>query len=166
MRISYKLDVNDFVSAQHMHYWHRFPARINLILCYGVFPLLGTLGMFLWVTSLITHSAKPFTTSFVVSILVLCAIPAWFYFNLRRCYRRSRVSDENCIIDFGEDHIQTELPGHSKSTLEWAAVKSFYEGAKIILLYFAPTRFLVIPRRVLTLDGHAELMELLKRKVL
>ena len=96
---------------------------------------------------------------------LLCLIPLILYLNLRRCYQLTRVSDEHCIIDFKEEDIHTELPGHSRSVLEWAAVQRYSEGRATILIYLARTRFLAIPKRILGPGQREELLSLLNDKI-
>jgi hypothetical protein len=57
----------------------------------------------------------------------------------------SRVSNGPCLIDIGEDKIVTEMPGFSKSTVEWAAIKRYREAGKVLMLYVTRSSFIVIP---------------------
>jgi uncharacterized protein YhhL (DUF1145 family) len=165
MLISYNLSLSDYLAAQHPHYRQTLSKRLSLILIYGVFPLLGILFGFFYLLSLVHPTGKPFSFTFVISTAFLLLIPLWFQFNLRRLYKKSRVSDENCNLQFTDENIYAEMPGYSKSTVERRAIRNYKEGGKAILLYMAPTRFFVVPKRVLKLGQRDELIALLDRKI-
>jgi hypothetical protein len=49
--------------------------------------------------------------------------------------------------------------------MDWKAVKTFLENKKIFMLYLAPAKFIVIPKRVCTEAQIGELRMLLLRQV-
>ena len=165
MQVSYKLSLSDYLAAQHLYYWRKFSAKMILILNYVIYPLLGLIGLALYAYSVIYHHGKPWSAGFFGGIFVLLFIPLWFQFNLRRCYKKGRVIDANCNLDFNEENIQTDIPGYAKSTFEWQAVHNYQEGKKTILVYVAQTRFFVIPKHVLAPGQRDEFITLLQRKI-
>jgi hypothetical protein len=56
------------------------------------------------------------------------------------------------------------LGAHSKSEIEWAAIQFFSENKKVFLLYLAPGKFIVIPKRVCSVEQVSELHSLLLTK--
>jgi hypothetical protein len=57
------------------------------------------------------------------------------------------------------------MPGVSRSTVEWIAVKRYRESRKILLIYLSRSSFYAIPRRALQEEEHPELIALLDRKL-
>jgi hypothetical protein len=155
--------MSDFLAAQHLHYWRKPSARIILGLNYVLFPLLGLFGLIFYVFSKVTHPEQSWGAGFLPAISVLLLLPVFFQFNLRRSYKRSRVTDGECILEFTDDSIEAVMPGYAKSIFEWQAVRQFQENGKTLLVYVAPTRFFVIPKRVLIDAQRDELLGLLDR---
>lgn len=165
MRLSYNLTLSDYLVAQHLHYWRKFSLRLILILNYLVFPLLGLVGLALYIISKVSHPQEAWGAGFLPAIAILLALPVLFQFNLRRSYKKSRVTDADCIFELTDDNIQTDLPGYARSTIEWQAVRQYLENKKTILVYIAPTRFFVVPKRVLADGQREELLGLLERHI-
>jgi hypothetical protein len=149
MQILYKLQLKDYVSAQYSHQWRKTAGPLILVLNYIVFPVLGALGIYEWIHAGHQHPDLHRSVMIPALCLLLCLFPLILYFNLRRCYKLTRGSDGRCIIDFQEDNLYAEVPGHSRSVFEWSAVKNYCEGKSTLLIYFAPTLFLAIPKRFL-----------------
>ena len=53
------------------------------------------------------------------------------------------------MIDFEVDRIVTEMPGVSRSTVEWIAIKKYRESKKMLLVYVSGVSFYALPRRAL-----------------
>jgi hypothetical protein len=123
------------------------------------------LGVGLYAVNKVSHPQERWGAGFFPAIAVLLLLPLVFQFNLRRAYKRSRVTDGDCNVEFTDANIQTDVLGYAKSTVEWQAVRHFQEGRKSILIYIAPTRFFVIPKRVLAEGQREELIGLLDRHV-
>lgn len=165
MLLTYKLTLSDYLAAQHLFYWRKVSSKITLVLNYGTYPLAGLLFLAYYTHSVIRHPGEHWANGFFGAVFVLFCIPLLFHYNLRRCYKKTRVIDADCHFDFNEENIQTDLPGYSKSTIEWQAVRHYQEGKKTILVYIAPTRFFAIPKRIFTPGQRDELIALLQRKI-
>jgi len=70
----------------------------------------------------------------------------------------------DCAIEFDENIIRTQGP-HSKSEINWKAIRSFSEDMKSFLLYLTPGKFIVIPKRVCANEQVEELRALFQRNV-
>jgi hypothetical protein len=57
------------------------------------------------------------------------------------------------------------MPGFSRSTVEWIAIKKYRESKKMLLVYISGISFYAIPRRACEKGEYIELMALLKRKL-
>jgi hypothetical protein len=138
---------------------------MTLALYYGIFPLLGIYGLYTSIVALTTQPNVPWAAGVAGGSVVFCMLPLWFRYNLRRCYKRTRISDENSNITLDEQNIQAELPGYSKSTVEWKAVRGYREGKKVILVYITQSQFFVIPKRVLQPGQRDQLIALLQSNI-
>src|SRR5271168_4842964 len=126
------------------------------------------LGLMLIFGNAIEIRRHGLTVSSILGLLppiAITLIPLWIHLYLHYRFKSSRVSDGPCLIDFGEDNIVTEMPGFSKSTVEWAAIKKYREAGKILMLYVSRTSFIVIPKRAIGPEEFPMLLSLLQRKL-
>ncbi len=81
----------------------------------------------------------------------------------KRRFSRSRSGTGDCAIAFGPDlHCQGMYP---KSEIEWQAIQRLSEDKNIVLLYLAPGKFIVVPKRVCTSGQAEELRTILRQNV-
>jgi hypothetical protein len=97
--------------------------------------------------------------------LFLAFMPLWFYLNLRYRYSATRLTENDCVLEFLDEHIVTERPGFSKGTVEWAGIQKYSVGKNIVLVYLGPNVFFAIPKRAIPRDGESALIALLQRKM-
>jgi len=164
MRITYELTAAEFIAAQSLHSRRNLLGCINLVICYLIGPLLGVFFML----SVVSFPKVGFNLSSLSQELLPLFItlsPLWLHLYWRYRFKSSRVSSSPCVIDFGDDRIVTEMPGFSKSTVEWIAIKKYRESKKMLLIYLSGVSFLAIPRRACEKGEYVELIELLKRKL-
>jgi hypothetical protein len=163
MRVTYELTSAEFVSAQNLHFCRGTFGLINATFSYFVAPIVG----------LLLISIIPFwrdgigvsTGSRLLASLFIGLLPLWLYLYWRYRFTASRVSNNPCVIDLEEDRIESEMPGFSKGVVEWAAIKKYREGGKVLLIYVSRTSFFIIPRRACASAEYPELIALLERKL-
>jgi YcxB-like protein len=163
MRVAYKLTEAEFVSAQRLHTGRGFLGFVSIAFFYFVAPIVG----FLLIYCILLRrdgNTFPSMTGLLAPLIILLA-PVWFSFYWRYRFKASRVADSPCVIDFAEDRITSEMPGFSKSNIEWIAIKKYRKGAKVLLIYVSRTSFYIIPRRACENEDYAELIALLERKL-
>ena len=164
MRITYELTAAEFIAAQSLHSRRNLLGYINLAVCYLIGPLLGVFFML----SVVSFPKVGFNLSSLSQELLPLLItlsPLWLHLYWRYRFKSSRVSSSPCVIDFEDDRILTEMPGFSKSTVEWIAVKKYRESKKMLLVYLSGVSFFAIPRRACEKGEYVELIDLLKRKL-
>lgn len=164
MRITYKLTAADYIAAQNFHSRRGPIGFLSIGICYFVAPIVG-IFLLLSVVNFRQAGVSFSTLSELFLPLLITLAPLWLYLYWRYRFRASRVSEGPCILDFGEDHIESEMPGVSRSTVEWIAVKRYRENRKILLIYLSRSSFYAIPRRALQEEEHPELIALLDRKL-
>jgi YcxB-like protein len=164
VRITYELTADEFIAAQSLHSRRNLLGYINLAICYLIGPLLGIFFM-LSVFSFPKVGFNLSSLSQELFPLLITLSPLWLHLYWRYRFKSSRVSNSPCVIDFGDDRIVTEMPGFSKSTVEWVAIKKYRESKKMLLIYLSGVSFFAIPRRVCEKGEYVELIELLKRKL-
>ena len=164
MRITYKLTAAEFVAAQGLHSRRNPLGYINVAICYLIAPLGGVFFM-LSVVSFSKVGLNLSSLSQEVLPLLIPLAPLWLHLYWRYRFKSSRVSSNPCVIDFGEERIITEMPGFSKSTVEWISIKGYRESKKMLLVYLSGVSFYAIPRRSFEKGDYIMLIALLKRKV-
>jgi hypothetical protein len=164
MRMTYKLTAAEFIAAQSLHSRRNPLGYINLAVCYLIGPLLGVFFML----SVVSFSKVGFNLSSLSQELLPILItlsPLWLHLYWRYRFKSSRVSNNPCVIDFEEDRIIAEMPGYSKSAVEWIAIKKYRESKKMLLVYVSGVSFFPIPRRACERGEYIDLIDLLKRKL-
>jgi len=68
---------------------------------------------------------------------------------LKSCYKRTRSDSGACKVTLEHERIQFEGSA-SKGELAWRAVKQLRENDAVFLLYTAPAKFMVLPKRACT----------------
>lgn len=164
MQITFTSTQKDFIDAQRTHAWRRYSpamARLQRVLQ----PFVGTgfilLGIYL---------AREHANGAVVLFELVCGLylllASWVIapFLYKRAYRRHHTGPHATNLDFEQDAIHVDCPGHSSGRLEWSTVLGTFESETTLLLYLAPARFLIIPKRFLEGSQLSDLSNLLREK--
>ena len=161
MHLQYRLTFKDFLSAQALHAKRDVFPYIWYLTPRYIFPLGGACAL-LWALS----SHRPFSSKVadILFALYFLLSPVFVHFLYKRQFRRTRTTEEESSIDLEDDMIRCQGT-HSKGELLWAAVRSFSEDSKMLLLYLAPGKFLCIPKRACTESQLEELRGLLQVKI-
>jgi hypothetical protein len=163
MQVTYKLTAAEFVAAQRLHLGRGPLGFLSIAFSHFVAPVLGLLLILIipfWRDG-ITGS----TITQLIPALFILLLPVWLSLYWRHRFRASRVSNSPCVIDFEDDRISTETPGFSKGVVEWAAIKNYREGEKVLLIYVSRTSFFVVPRRACDNEDFSSLEAVLDRKL-
>ena len=164
MQIQFQLSFDDYLAAQRLH------AKRNLwqlgiyALNHYLFPVIGICSL---VLSIPLMGSKVQDHSGLIMIfcgVILTGYPFYMRWKLKQCYKRTRIDDGESKIVFDEARIRVEAR-HASSEMDWDGVKSHFENGKVIMLYLAPAKFIVVPKRVCTDEQIAELHALLLRLV-
>jgi hypothetical protein len=164
MRIKYSLSFGDYAAAQALHSRRSVIRYLSHVAGYYVFPVFG-----IFFLSLAFFNSKPIGSAHTKWLTVLCgayllSCPLIFRLTAKSRYKRTRSGAGDCAIEFDQNLIRTQGP-HSKSEIDWKAIQSFSEDMKSFLMYLAPGKFIVIPKRVCASEQIEELRALLQRQV-
>jgi len=164
MQVKYSTTFRDYKAAQTLHAKRSEISYLTHCVGHYFYPMIGICVLvFEFTPHHLVDSPQPKLISTLCG-LILVSIPVYLRLMMRRSYTRTRTGDGECIIDFNEEAIRMQGL-HTKSEVDWGAIKSFSEDDKGFLLYFAPGRFLAIPKRVCTEEQVNELRTLLQSKV-
>lgn len=163
MRVTYKLTAAEFVSAQNLHFCRGAFGFISAAVSYFIAPIVGLL--FMVTIPFWRDGISSSTISGLFAPLFIGLLPLWLFLYWRYRFKASRVSNSPCVIDFEEDRIGSEMTGFSKGVVEWAAIKKYREGGKVLLIYVSRTSFFIIPRRACEGREYSELIAILNRKL-
>jgi hypothetical protein len=165
MRVSYQMTVGEYVAAQLLNYRTSTHGVFILIFYLIAAPILGFI-MLIGAGSVAWRSGHtPSSLSGLVVPGLILFMPLWLQLFLRSRFRATRISDSVCRLNFEEDNINTELPGFSKSTIEWAAVKKYRASKRVLLIYVSRASFLVVPLRAFASGEYEGLVAILRRKM-
>jgi hypothetical protein len=165
MRITFTPTQKDFIDAQRTHAWRRYrPAMARLQR--ALEPFVGVFLILFAVNLARTHANPAIVLlEFVLGLYVLFASRVLGPFLYRRAYRqRDRTGPDVTALQFEDDAIYMDSPGDSSSRLEWPAILGTIESETTLLLYLAPARFLIIPKRFLEGSQLSDLTTLLREK--
>ncbi len=165
MRITFTPTQKDFIDAQRTHAWRRYsPAMARLQR--ALEPFVGVFLILFAVHLARTNANRGIVLlEFVLGLYVLLASRVLGPFLYRRAYRqRHSTGPDVTALQFEHDAIYMDSPGHSSGRLEWPAILGTIESETTLLLYLAPARFLIIPRRFLEGSQLQDLSNLLREK--
>lgn len=147
LKLEFALTFRDYFEGQLLHARRAFWPRLNMFMYRFGFPawglLLVVLGIFL---------ATVDTPRYLLAIVLLAGIflmsyPVYMHFRLKYCFRQTRTGDGSMAIEFEESGIRSTTPG-TRGEIEWNAICTFREDDKLLLLYLAPAKMFMIPKRV------------------
>ena len=164
IRLEFSLSFEDYSNAQSLHARRGWWPRFNLILARFIAPAFGAVFI---VCGLLSLGQAVIGIPFILTIgcgLFLIALPLDRRLKLKRCYKRTRMGTGQSSVEFAETQIRTQVT-NCKSEIEWNAVRSFAENQKVFLLYLAPAKFIVIPKRVCVDNTIDNLRMLFREKI-
>jgi hypothetical protein len=164
MRLQYSVLFGDYAAAQALHSRRSIIRFLSHIAGYYLFPIFG-----ICILSFAFLTAKSIGLNHTNWVVVMCgayllSCPLILRLTAKRRYERMRSGTGDCTIEFDEDTIRTQGP-HSKGEIGWKAIQFFSEDLKSFLLYLAPGKFIIIPKRVCTSEQVEELRTLFQRRV-
>jgi len=164
MRIGYQLTPGEYVAAQLLNYKSSVRGVTLLVFYWIAAPAFGLITL---IGAISIARASGYTLSSLSGVIIptlLLLLPLWLHLYLRYRFRLTRISDGACYFDFEEQYITTEIPGFSKGTVEWAAVKKYRANNRILLIYLSRASFLIVPIRALAAGELEDLLTTLRRK--
>lgn len=164
MLLKYSLTFRDYKAAQTLH--AKRSEIPYLAYCVGryVYPVLGLcILVFEFTPRHFVGSPQPKLFATLCGLLLAC-LPLYVHWVTKRTYRRTQSGTGDCTIEFDPEIIRTKGL-HTRSEVEWTAVQSSAEDVTTFLLYLAPARFVVVPKRVCTSEQVIKLRTLFQEKV-
>lgn len=150
VHIEYTSALKDYLCAQRLHskrsLWWRFASV-------GIRFVGPTLGFLILAFALLLYNPGSLRSGsyqlMVGCALVLILHPLYIRHRMKSCYRRTRIGNGTRTIDFDEQTIKTR-EGATRSEFDWSAIKFIREDKNVMMLYLAPAKFLLIPKRCCT----------------
>ena len=153
MQIEIDLSFADFLAAQRLHATRSFLRRVLRVVNFFLFPVLGACMLCLAVS--IRADRSPALVMVVCSI-ILMGYPAYYRFTMFRTYKRTRTGEGACRLIIEESGVRM-VSTNFKSEINWSAFRALRENDKVFLLYIAPGKFLVVPKRACSLEQIGEI---------
>ena len=160
-QFEFEFTFSDYIHSQKLHATRSLWSLSTYLLFIIIFPVLGAIGALLGMLMLHAGDRKNSLIEFVCS-LVLLLFPLLIRLNWWYCYTRTRSDSGHRNFVFTDDFIRTETE-YSRGEVDWPAIRSFKENAKVLLLYIAPAKFFVIPKRACSREQLDELQSLIVR---
>ena len=145
MQINFQLSFDDYRAAQGLHSTRSTWARINYLMNYYLSPLFGVLA-FAQAIALDWSKSAAGPTLWVVLGAYLFVGPLYLRVRLKRSYKRTSTGSGVCTLTMVEDGILAET-SNTESKIGWAAIQYSRENERLFMLYTAPAKFIVIPKR-------------------
>jgi hypothetical protein len=134
------------------------------MLVYYIYPIIGLFFLVVGLPIFGDKASNHSIPTMVICGIILVFLPIYMRIHLKNCYKRTRSDNGECKLIINEEYIEVEGQ-YTKGEMDWKAVKTFLENKKIFMLYLAPAKFIVIPKRVCTEAQIGELRMLLLRQV-
>jgi hypothetical protein len=164
MQIQFQLSLDDYRAAQHLHATHSPWPLFKYILVYYIYPIIGLFFLVIGYPFYGDKTSNQPIPALIVCGIILVFLPIYMRIHIKNCYKRTRSDNGECKLTFGEERIGIEGQ-FTNGEMDWRAVKSFRENKKVFMLYLAPAKFLVIPKRVCTDEQITELRKILSHKI-
>lgn len=163
IQLRYTLSFEDYLSAQRLHARRNWWLAMNLFLARFVVPVLGICLILIAALDFRVHVTGTLSAACLGLGIFLTLYPWYYAARLKRCYRRTRTGSEEQLVEIGEEsiHMQAEA---GTSDLVWKAVGFFREDKNVFLLYLAPAKFILLPKRVLAPEQIVQLRSLAAAK--
>ena len=164
MLVEYNLTFRDYKAIQTLHAKRSAIPYLAHSVSRYLYPVFGIcILVFEFTPRHFVGSPHPKLIGTVCGLLLAC-LPLYLEWAWRRSYKRMRIGAGDCSIEFDDEMIRSKGL-HTRSEMEWTATQSSSEDSKVFLLYLAPARFVVIPKRVCTNEQMNELRTLLQNHV-
>jgi|CZKF01.1.fsa_nt_gi hypothetical protein len=164
MQIQFQLSLDDYLAAQRLHAIRSSWPRFTNALTHYIYPILGLCFLVLSIPLIGSKVPDHSGLTMIVCGMILVCCPLYMHFQRKRCYKRTRSDNGECNLTLDEERIGIEGQ-FTNGEMDWRAVKSFRENKKVFLLYLAPAKFLVVPKRVCTDAQISELRAILSQKI-
>jgi hypothetical protein len=164
VHLHFTFTFEDYFKGQLLYAKSGWWTRMNYFLARIGAPILGAVilaGNF-WLMRF--AEPGPFMIINLSFGLFFTLYPLYFRFKLKRCYLRTRTGSGERTLDFNNEVIKTE-EANAKSELNWAVVRSFSEDKDTFLLYLAPAKMVMIPKRICSESQLTELRDMLQRNI-
>jgi len=159
MQIQFELSLADFLDAQRLHATRNFFRRVLRVVNFYAFPVFGACMLCLAIS---TRADRSPALVMLICSLVLMGYPAYYRFTMLRTYKRTRTAEGACSLIFEESGVRIGSTNF-KSDINWSAFQTKRENNKVILLYIAPGKFVVIPKRACSDEDIREIRAMLSR---
>jgi hypothetical protein len=147
VHIEYTPEFKDYLCAQRLHAKRRVWTRINDFAARFANPALGVLILVL--ALLIKGPGVSWTGPYVLMIacgIILLAYPRYYRYRFKSCFNRTRIGDGRRAFDINEQLLKLQ-EGNTRSECTWSAVQAIREDQNVLMLYIAPAKFIMIPKR-------------------
>lgn len=164
MRLQYRLTDSDFLDAQSLHAKRGIvPVALHFVI-YFVSPAAGLFFCFgVFAAAKADRFARFDWVGLTLGVFWI-VLPLLYRRLLVYQFRRTRTGQGDSVLTFEADKIHC-ADEHTKSEIEWKAIRRFSENKKVVLLYLAAGKFIVIPKRVCSPEQIEELRQLFQAKI-
>ena len=165
MTLTFEFTKADYIEAQRMHVWRRFPPAVGqFFFRYG-----GVLGLAAMVVGacLIFFAGAPAVGALellVGAYLAVAPLLAQVLLGRRFDATRGTSGTNTRTLQFEPDAIYT-VRGDQSSVIPYASVKAFVETPNVILIYVAPNVFIPVPKRIFSGEQEAQLRDLVRSRM-
>jgi YcxB-like protein len=166
IELQFSLTFQDYVDAQILHGKRSIWSRAMRFFWRILFPVTGVIFIMLGILALKSDGFSGSNLFLVLWGLLLIAYPFYVRWCWKRCYRRTRMGPEDDlhVIILHEDKISITA-SNTKSEFTWQVVKSCLENDKTILLYVAPAKFILLPKRAIRENDLNRLHDLIQASI-
>jgi hypothetical protein len=164
MQIQFQFSLDDYLAAQYLHATRSPWPQFTYALTHYIYPILGLFFLILSIPLMRSNIADHSGLTVIICGIILVSCPIYLHIRLKRSYKRTVSDNGECKATF--DEVRIKIKGqYSSAEMDWRAIKSFRENKKVFLLYLAPGKFLVIPKRVCTEEQIGELRTIFLQKI-
>jgi YcxB-like protein len=163
VNLQFTLTFEDYLNAQRLHARKNWWLCLNYFAARYVLPVLGVLLILLGFL-IFGHAVPSMLSTINFGLGVFFVLYPWYYrARLKRCYLRTRTGKGETSVELGDETIRV-MAENVSSDINWKAVQSCREDKNVFLLYLAPAKFIVLPKREFSPDKIVEARSLLTQR--
>lgn len=164
LKLEFSLTFRDYYDGQLLHARRAWWPRLNSFMYRFGFPVWGLLLVTLGIVLATLGTARSILAIVLGAGLFLMSYPVYMRLRLKHCFRQTRTGDGFMAFEFDETGIRSTTQG-TRGEIEWSAIRTVREDGKLLLLYLAPAKMFMIPKRVCSPSQLEELRQLCQSRI-
>jgi len=169
VNVSYTVTFADYKAALRLHRRQKLSRRLSFVLWFIAVPVIATIGLIIFLIfdlSKVMHYASVLFGIECGLIWISLFLPVWALYSTRKCYKQifqASGKKRTIELDVTDESVRSVVPGVNEGKFFWNENMAFVADDRVILVYVAKKRFILIPSSFLSQAQVKELQATISR---